>query len=145
MSEITSSHRACTILIVDRQQDVCVVMADIAEHLGYHAVALPSGAAAIEYLAGGAPAHGAIIDICVAARSEPDIARTLREIQPSLAVLLVSADEIVSGSDPGSDEILSKPFRIHQLAAGLHRALRSMPVGAPLLTPTIAAPGGFRS
>lgn len=137
MSEITSSQRACTILIVDRQQDVRIVMADIAEHLGYHAVALPNGAAAIKYLVGGAPADGAIIDIDMPT-NEPDIARTLREIKPSLAVLLVSADRIAGEAGLGSDELLGKPFHIHQLAAGLRRALRSMPVAHRFSHPTVA-------
>ena len=115
---------ACTILVVDDAQDVLEVMTEIVVHLGYRAVPLSSGMAAIDYLAAGSRADAAIVDLCLPVMDGIQIIRALRGLKPGLAALLVSgrlgADERAFAGDV---VLLQKPFRISEMDAALGRAL----------------------
>lgn len=131
---IRTSDTPCTVLVIDDEPDVRATLAQVLEHLGYRAVALADGMAALDYLIAGAPADAAIVDLRLPVMNGTQIVRALHELRPSLAMLMVSGDPTVDRADFGSGvALLTKPFRIEALEAALHHALAARAPHASLV------------
>jgi DNA-binding response OmpR family regulator len=106
---------------------------------------LDSQGLAVQWLARGAPAPGAvddrvglvILDLGLPDADGIDICRRLRTAWPGLAILILSARDreldVVAGLDVGADDYLVKPFRLSELLARVRAHLRRVaePAAAP--------------
>jgi DNA-binding response OmpR family regulator len=116
---------------------------------------LDSQGLAVQRLARGAPAPGAvddrvglvILDLGLPDADGIDICRRLRTAWPGLAILILSARDreldVVAGLDAGADDYLVKPFRLSELLARVRAHLRRVGAGPagppppPLDSPTL--------
>ena len=110
-----------TVLVVDDEPTVRMLVADVLSDLGYAAIEAEDGAAGLRVLQGGARVDLLITDVGLPGgmngRQVADAARVLR---PGLKVLFITgyAENAVVGNghlDPGM-EVLTKPFTIDDLA-----------------------------
>jgi CheY-like chemotaxis protein len=117
-----------TILVIDDEVDIREVMAEVLEHLGYCSVLLRSGSEAVAYLASGAPADAAIIDLRLPVMDGSEIALALRKMRPSLPMIITSGDLLLAEMNFGDDvRLLRKPFHIEALDTTLHVVLVAGP------------------
>ena len=134
--DVTSGHegetpRAVageTVLIVDDEPTVRMLVADVLSDLGYAAIEAEDGAAGLRALQSGARVDLLVTDVGLPGgmngRQVADAARALR---PGLKVLFITgyAENAVVGNghlDPGM-EVLTKPFTIDDLAARIRRLI----------------------
>lgn len=82
----------------------------------------------------------AVIDVMLPGMSGFEVCRRLRELSPTLPIILLTArdavDDRVRGLDVGADDYLTKPFAFTELAARL-RALRRREQLVPAQTITV--------
>ncbi len=103
---------------------------------GYHCQAFDSVEAAEESQSARAGRSAFEPDVCVLDRNLPgasgdELCRRLRQHQPTLAILMLSAQDSsrdkVAGLKAGADDYLSKPFDVHELLARLAAMRRRIP------------------
>lgn len=119
------SPAAPTLLIVDDEEAVRDVLARLVEDLGYAAIAVADGAAALTVLGGGAPVDAVLIDLTMPGLSGGALVQEVRRRRAELPVILCSGYERDRKGMPAADGFLSKPFRLdalEALLAGLVRA-----------------------
>jgi len=111
-------------LLVEDDDEVAALVAEMARGLGYGVTRVASGEAAL-----GALSNGRRIDVVFSDIMMPggmngiDLARELRRRRPALPILLTSgyAAAVQSQADADGLEILSKPYRMRDFAQALER------------------------
>ena len=112
------------ILVVDDDNDVRGVAAQMVEELGYQVVAAACGAEALEHLAGGA-FDLILTDVVMPGMSGVELARRVRAVTPAMPLLFASgyADVATFGEELAAETVLKKPYRIGEVAARIGDAL----------------------
>jgi signal transduction histidine kinase len=130
VAEAKPLHRA-RILVVDDDDDVRQVATALVEEIGYEVVGAPSGPAALEELE---PGRFALLltDIAMPGMTGVDLARRVREIDPSLPIMFASgyADVETFGAELANERVLKKPYRIADLANRIEAVLAGTPRSA---------------
>ncbi|MCQ2028755.1 response regulator [Stutzerimonas zhaodongensis] len=117
---------AGNVLLVDDDEEVAALVAEMLEHLGYQVTSAASAAAAL-----GALANGRGIDIVFSDVMMPggmnglELAREIRTRNLDVPVLLTSgyAEAVKRSAETEGVQILAKPYRLEELAAALKTAL----------------------
>ena len=117
-----------TILVVDDEPGVRVMVARMLTLSGYAVVSAQSGEEAIsiaqEYLA---PLDLLLTDVRMPGMSGPELAQELRKLRPGLKVMYMSAyarDVLPSGVQDSEVPFLNKPFTMRMLALSIVETLR---------------------
>ena len=120
------------ILVVDDNAAVRDVSAQMLRELGYGVAEAESGHAALDALSRGEVYDLLLIDVAMPGLNGIETARRARELHPGLRVLYVTgyADLARPEHNPGGDPLIKKPFRLAELAAEVHAAIRRAPPGA---------------
>jgi two-component system, cell cycle sensor histidine kinase and response regulator CckA len=125
------------ILLMDDEEDVRSVAKAILEEFGYRVVCTENGADALvrfqEHLAQGKRYRAVILDLTVpGGQGGKEIVGQLRSLDPAVQVIVSSGysnDPIMANHrDYGFQAVLSKPYRVENMAAALAQCL---PPGAP--------------
>jgi signal transduction histidine kinase/CheY-like chemotaxis protein len=122
----TVNVSAGNVLLVDDDEEVATLVAEMLEHLGYEVTSTASAAAAL-----GALANGRGIDIVFSDVMMPggmnglELAREIRIRNFEVPVLLTSgyAEAVKHSAEAEGVQILAKPYRLEELAAALKTAL----------------------
>ena len=122
----TVNVSAGNVLLVDDDEEVATLVAEMLEHLGYEVTSTASAAAAL-----GALANGRGIDIVFSDVMMPggmnglELAREIRTRNFEVPVLLTSgyAEAVKHSAEAEGVQILAKPYRLEELAAALKTAL----------------------
>lgn len=117
---------AGNVLLVDDDDEVAALVAEMLEHLGYEVTSASSAAAAL-----GALANGRGIDIVFSDVMMPggmnglELVREIRTRNLDVPVLLTSgyAEAVKHSAEAEGVQILAKPYRLEELAAALKTAL----------------------
>lgn len=117
---------AGNVLLVDDDDEVAALVAEMLEHLGYGVTTASSAAAAL-----GALANGRGIDIVFSDVMMPggmnglELAREIRTRNLDVPVLLTSgyAEAVKHSAEAEGVQVLAKPYRLEELAAALKTAL----------------------
>jgi CheY-like chemotaxis protein len=107
-------------LLVDDEDLVRVSTSDMLNELGYEVQEASSAEEALQLLAGGYRPEVIITDHLMPGMSGADLARKVREDQPSAKVLVISGYAEVDGIAADLPR-LSKPFRSADLAQSLRK------------------------
>ena len=113
------------VLVVDDNLDVASLTASMLEDHGYKTEFAASGAEALALLDTGMTVHCLFSDIVMpGAMNGLQLATILRMRYPLLPVVLSTgySRALTEGNDQVSAEVLSKPYRSHELVAALDRA-----------------------
>lgn len=114
------------ILVAEDDVEMARLLAEGLAAGGYGVDTASSGTDAL-ILAATIPFAAAVLDIMMPGMSGFELCRRLRETQPALPILLLTArdavDDRVRGLDAGADDYLVKPFEFSELHARL-RAIR---------------------
>lgn len=111
-----------SIVLVEDNDDLRELTADALRAEGHHVVALTC-AEELEDRAGGAVADLFLIDLNLPGESGFSLARRIRQAQPLVGILIVSArselQDKVEGYDCGADAYLPKPVPFEELRAAI--------------------------
>jgi len=122
------------ILVVEDEQKVAAFLKNGLEEQG-HSVDVAYDGLMGEKLALQKDYHVILLDVILPLANGLDVCRRIREVRPSVPVLMLTAlgttDDKVTGFDAGADDYLVKPFEFKELLARI-KALgkRAMPVSA---------------
>ena len=97
------------------------------QQAGHHITTAQDGALALDALQA-QPFDGVVLDLGLPRVDGLTVLRTLRQTQPALPVLVLTArdalEDRVAGLDGGADDYLVKPFAIPELLARIRALLR---------------------
>ncbi len=114
------------VLVVDDNADVAAFAASMLEGLGYSTLIAANAADALAVLDGGERVDAVFSDVVMpGAIDGVQFARLVRLHHPHLALVLATgySEGLADGSSRAIAEVLSKPYRLTELAAALERAL----------------------
>ena len=122
------------VLLVDDEPDVRAVEVRTMEHLGYRALAVPSGEAALgELRRRGSDVALLITDLTMPGMSGLELAREARALSPDLPVVLCtgygSRETEAEARALGVRVVLPKPHSLHDLGRAAAAALDAVPRG----------------
>jgi DNA-binding response OmpR family regulator len=135
------------VLVVEDDEDYAEIVAQTLRRDSHEVVVVESVAGAVRFARQKPPAM-AVLDVLLPDGSGLDLCRQLREVQPSLHVIFLSAldraSDIVAGLDSGGDDYMAKPFHPSELLARVRAVTRrgepgEAPVNEP--PPRIPSPG----
>ncbi len=116
-----------SIVLVEDNDDLRELTADALRHEGHRVTAL-SCAEELEDKAGGAAADLFLIDLNLPGEDGFSLARRIRQAQPLVGILIVSAraelQDKVDGYDCGADAYLPKPVPFQELRAAINSFAR---------------------
>ncbi len=122
------------VLLVEDDRDIAEPLARALTRAGYEVSEAGDGRVALESVLD-APPDLIILDIGLPGMNGLDVCRHVREAQPKLPILVLTARdgelETVAGLDAGADDYVTKPFRFAVLLARVRALLRRTPP-APL-------------
>ena len=117
--------RAATILVVDDDPDVRAFLTESLDSLGYAAVTVEGGAAALKALEQTSP-DVMIVDFAMPEMNGAEVAKRIRQLRPDLPIIFASGySETAAIRSVTSDRsrVLHKPFKVHELQAALRELL----------------------
>jgi signal transduction histidine kinase/CheY-like chemotaxis protein len=118
-------RRPATILVVDDDPDVRAFLTESLESLGYAAVMVDGGGAALKTLEQISP-QVMILDFAMPGMNGAEVAQRIRELRPDLPIIFASGySETAAIRSVTSDRsrVLHKPFKVHELQAALGELL----------------------
>lgn len=122
-------------LLVEDDDEVATLVAEMARGLGYNVFRAASGEAALGALANARPIDVVFSDVMMpGGMNGIELARELRKRRPGLPILLTSgyAARVQAQADAEGIEILAKPYGLRDFAQALERLLASRrPDGPP--------------
>ncbi len=137
---MTDTDQRERILVVEDDEDMGALLARGLGAEGYAVDVASNGVDAL-ILAASTPFAATVLDIMLPGMSGFEICRRLREGQPTVPILLLTArdavDDRVRGLDAGADDYLVKPFEFQELAARI-RAIRRRESLTPTTVVTVA-------
>lgn len=118
-----------TVLVVEDEDAVRLLIVEVLTELGYRALQVPNGDAAMVHLTSSRPLDLLITDVGLPGLNGRQVAEIARRNRPDLPILFVTgyaANAAVRASflDPGM-EMISKPFAVRQLAMKIGEILRT--------------------
>jgi signal transduction histidine kinase/ActR/RegA family two-component response regulator len=116
---------AATVLVVDDDPDVRVFLTESLDSLGYAAVTVEGGSAALRMLERISP-QVMILDFAMPGMNGAEVATKIRQLHPDLPIIFASGySETAAIRSVTSDRsrILHKPFKVHELQAALGELL----------------------
>ncbi len=122
LAQATGSRQR--ILVVDDDNDVRGVAAQMIEEIGYQVVAAASGSEALTEF-GRSSFDLVLTDVVMPGMSGVDLARRIRAVAPAMPLLFASgyADVATFGDELAAETVLKKPYRIGEVAARIGDAL----------------------
>ncbi len=115
------------LLLAEDTRDLNRAVTAILKHEGFEVDSAYDGEEALSFLTAGSY-DGIILDIMMPKVSGIEVLTTLRKMNDSTPVLLLTAkaevDDRVSGLDAGADDYLTKPFAMKELLARIRSMLR---------------------
>ncbi len=118
------------VLLVEDDRDIAEPLARALAREGYDVSEAQDGLIALD-AALGAPPDLIILDIGLPGMNGLDVCRHVREVQPQLPILMLTArdgeQDTVAGLDAGADDYVTKPFRFAVLLARVRAMLRRTP------------------
>jgi diguanylate cyclase (GGDEF)-like protein len=116
------------ILVVDDDADNLRMITSLLQHEGYQAVPYGSGSEFLATLGQRAEPDLVLLDINMPGVDGLEILRRIRQREPYVSVIFVSArsekEDIIRGLDTGADDYLVKPFDPRELLARVRAQLR---------------------
>ncbi|MBI0536319.1 PAS domain S-box protein [Roseomonas sp. KE2513] len=131
-------HGGATLLVVDDEDQVRLVVATQLRDLGYEVIEADGLASAMVQALAAAQLDLVITDVTMPGGRGPELAQRLRAARPGVPVLFVSG--YGDPGTPGSEIVLAKPFTPGELARHVLSALGRLPApAAPAAQPAGAA------
>ncbi len=116
-----------TIFVVDDEEMVRTVAAELLHHLGYDVEMASSGEEAVAWIKGGARPDCILLDIVMPGIGGAEALRQIHALAPGIRILISSGftDRISAESltDEGASAIISKPYRMETLGTRLKELL----------------------
>ena len=117
-----------SILVVDDDHDVCLMLIDRLLFLGFHAASASNGAEGLAMLEKGA-VDGILLDIQMPVMDGLTMLDELHERYPTIPVIVISAEQnkkkLIQAMERGARDFLLKPIDVHLLAAKCHAIFSS--------------------
>lgn len=123
------------VLVVEDDEDYAEIISQTLKRESHDVVVTGTGNAAVRFSAN-KPPNLALVDVALPDGSGIDVCKRLREGQPQLPVIFLSAldrpADIVAGLNGGGDDYVTKPFHPSELLARVRAVVRrSNPEHAP--------------
>ncbi len=115
-------HEA-TILVADDDPDVRQLTTSCLENLGYHVLAVQSGQAAVEKIAGDANVDLVLMDIAMPEVNGVEAMTAILKERPRLPFIYMTGYAGHAKLDPAEQRVIKKPFTLSELAEKVERAL----------------------
>ena len=115
--------RPCRVLVVDDDPLVTESTAAMLEDLGHTVIEAMSGPRALDMLRLGAKVDVVVTDHAMPGMTGAELARQIRQLWPSLPIILATGyAELPNGEDPGLPR-LSKPYVQEELASQIAKVM----------------------
>jgi DNA-binding response OmpR family regulator len=115
------------VLLVEDDRDIAEPLARALGREGYEVRGAEDGATALTSVLDDPP-DLIVLDVGLPGLSGMDVCRAVRDVQPDLPILMLTARDgeldAVAGLDAGADDYVTKPFRLAELLARIRRMLR---------------------
>jgi CheY-like chemotaxis protein len=122
-----SAARRRTVYIVDDEEMVRTVAAELLKHLGYDVELAASGEEAVAHIEKGSRPDCVLLDVVMPGMGGAEALRRIRAIAPEIRVVISSGftDRVSSASltDEGAAGIITKPYRMETLGSRLRELL----------------------
>ncbi|BCG57202.1 response regulator transcription factor [Paenibacillus sp. URB8-2] len=122
------AHQGIRLLLVDDEPHILQFLELGLINEGFDIRTAPDGLSALEIAAEFKP-HVAILDIMMPGMDGFDVCRYLRDEEPDIAVIMLTAkdevDDRVKGLSIGADDYMVKPFSFDELLARIQARLRN--------------------
>ena len=122
------------ILVAEDDRDIASLIAHYMQKSGWQPHIASSGDDALAH-ARKQPVDVAILDVMLPGMSGLELSRRLKEHDPTIAVILLTArdavDDRVRGLDSGADDYMVKPFEFAELAARIRAVRRRDALSTP--------------
>ncbi len=118
------------ILLIDDDVELCSLLKSYLEKRTFALDCLYSGDDAVSRLLGPKPCHYdlLLLDVTLPGRNGFEILKTIREHEPDIPVLMLTARgdpaDRIAGLEAGADDYIGKPFDVRELAARIDAVLR---------------------
>lgn len=116
-----------SILVVDDEAVLAEMVSMALRYEGWEVTTAPDGASAVSAARGVRP-DAVVLDLMLPDMSGLDVLRKLREFEPNLPVLLLTAKDAVedriAGLSAGGDDYVTKPFSLEEVVLRLRGLLR---------------------
>jgi len=125
-AELTGSHPARTVLVVDDDRTVADVVSVYLTHAGYSVDSAANGATALA-MAAAHPPDLVVLDLMLPGVPGLEVCRRLRELGTVPIIMLTARggeDERIDGLQCGADDYVTKPFSPRELVARVEAVLR---------------------
>lgn len=122
-----SAERRRRVYIVDDEEMVRTVAAELLRHLGYDVELASSGEEAVAHIESGARPDCVLLDVVMPGIGGAEALRRIRAIAPEVKIVISSGftDRVSSASlvDQGAAGIITKPYRMETLGSRLRELL----------------------
>lgn len=119
--------RRRTVYIVDDEEMVRMVAAELLKHLGYNVEMASSGEEAVARIQSGARPDCVLLDVVMPGMGGAEALRRIRAIAPEIKIVISSGftDRVSSTSlsEEGAAGIINKPYRMETLGTRLKEIL----------------------
>jgi two-component system cell cycle sensor histidine kinase/response regulator CckA len=122
-----NAERRRRVYVVDDEEMVRTVAAELLRHLGYEVEMAASGEEAVEHIERGARPDCVLLDVVMPGMGGAETLRRIREVAPEIVVVISSGftDRVSSESltSQGAAGIITKPYRMETLGSRLRELL----------------------
>jgi DNA-binding response OmpR family regulator len=115
-----------TILVVDDEQKIRIMISDYLASLGYRVLEAENGRKALELISADLP-DCVVLDLMMPGIDGMDVTRRAREISPVPILMLTARSQEpdkLMGLEVGADDYMVKPFSLKELAARVRALIR---------------------